>query len=106
MRRFSKKAFGLAAIIHFAGTILIAWFSVRMLFADIFAPAPLWLDVVWWMWLPAPTFLARVVPNYFAYQDYVFVFWSLFVAVMAGFLFPNRFFSRHRTVEPGAVLPN
>ena len=85
--RLSIKAFVIATAVHLIGTVALCFLAVRHMFAHIFSPAPHhWLDVLSWIWIPGPAFLSGFLPNYFAFQAYYLILWSLCVGVTAGLL--------------------
>ena len=96
MKSFSIKAFVLASVAHFAGTILFVWLAVSIVFENVFTPTPLWLDILGWIWVPVPMLLSHIIPNYIAYQTYASVLWSLCVGIIVGLVVRHPSMLRRR----------
>jgi hypothetical protein len=97
--RFSIKAFVLATAVHLIGTVALYATAVYLLFAHIFSPTPRWPDVLSWLWIPGPALLSCVLPNYYTYQTYYLISWSLSVGIALGLLAPyvSRLIPHHLT---------
>src|SRR6266481_2780954 len=99
LKRFSFRAFVVAALIHFAGTVIIllsGWHSLSLyrqgLQQSRFAFECL---MVWeWIWSPLAAWLARYSLNAGAI---VLLSWPLVVGVLAGFIVPR---TGRRSAEP------
>ena len=99
-RRFSKKAFALALLIHFLGTwwLFAASFQALAEWKRTGAADPLWLTVSGWIVQPVSMFAVHYLKVGFGPSDcfyFLMVPWMVAVALCFGFLTPRISFQRH-----------